>query len=94
MRDRPGARAAEVGPAGDALLRMRHTHKMATNTSGNAGRALQFRYLTVSPSLFVVKDQARSVIESIGVKTIIYSQTIVGRRDEEEEEKKEEKDGG
>ena len=51
---------------------MRYTHKMATNTSGNAGRA---RYLTVSPSLFVAKDQARSVIESIGVKTIVYSQT-------------------
>ena len=27
---------------GDVLLRMRHTHKMATNTSGNAGRALSF----------------------------------------------------
>ena len=53
---------------------MRYTHKMATNTSGNAGRAL-FRYLIVSPSLFVAKDQARSVIESIGVKTIVYSQT-------------------
>ena len=31
--------------------------------------------MTVSPSLFVAKDQARSVIESIGAKTIIYSQT-------------------
>ena len=35
----------------------------------------QIRYLTVSPSLFVAKDQARSVIESIGVKAIVYSQT-------------------
>ena len=27
---------------GDVLLRMRHMHKMATKTSGNAGRALSF----------------------------------------------------
>ena len=26
-------------------------------------------------SVFVAKDQARSVIESIGIKTIVYSQT-------------------
>ena len=40
MRDWPGARAAELARlagagGGDVLLRMRHTHKMATNTSGN-----------------------------------------------------------
>ena len=40
LRDRPGARVPELG--GDVLLRMRHTHKMATSTSGNAGRALRF----------------------------------------------------
>ena len=45
---------------------------MATN---NSGRALSFRYLTVSPSLFVAKDQSRLVIESFGVKTIVFSQT-------------------
>ena len=34
MRDRPDARAAELEVlGGDVLLRMRHTHKMATNTS-------------------------------------------------------------
>ena len=50
---------------------------MATMTSGNAGSSSsQFPYLTVSVSVFIVaKDQARSVIESIGVKTIVYSQT-------------------
>ena len=58
---------------------------MATNTSGNSGRALSFRYLTVSPSLFVAKDQSRLVIESFGVNQ------FVGRRDEEEEEEEEEK---
>ena len=47
-------------------------HKMATKTSGNAGRALSF---PVSASVFIAKDQARSVIESIGIKTIVYSQT-------------------
>ena len=31
--------------------------------------------LTVSPSLFVAKDQSRLVIESFGVKTIVFSQT-------------------
>ena len=31
--------------------------------------------MTVSPNLFAAKDQTRSVIESIGVKTIVYSQT-------------------
>ena len=46
---------------------------MATNTSGNSGGALS--YLTVSPSLFVAKDQSRLVIESFGVKTIVFSQT-------------------
>ena len=56
-------RARSAGRARSSTL-MRHTHKMATTTSGNAG---QFRYLTVSTSLFVAKDQARSVIESIGV---------------------------
>ena len=30
----------------------------------------KFPYLTVSASVFVAKDQARSVIELIGVKTI------------------------
>ena len=45
---------------------------MATNKSG---RALQFRYLTDSPSLFVAKDQSTLVIESFGVKTIVFSQT-------------------
>ena len=44
-------------------------HKMATNTDS------QFRYLTVSPSLFVAKDQSRVVIESFGVKTIVFSRT-------------------
>ena len=39
---------------------------MATNTSGRA---------LVSPSLFVAKDQSRLVIESFGVKTIVFSQT-------------------
>ena len=42
-------------------------HKMATKTSGNAGRAFQFRYLTVSASIFVAKDQSRLVIESFDV---------------------------
>ena len=71
MRDRPDARAAELELAGggDVLLRMRHTHKMATNTSGNSGRALSFAVL---PSLFVAKDQSRLVIESFGV---VFSQT-------------------
>ena len=38
---RPGNEARSGGTVlgGDVLLRMRHTHKMATNTSGNAGRA-------------------------------------------------------
>ena len=45
---------------------------MATNTSG---RALSFAILTDSPSLFVAKDQSRLVIESFGVKTIVFSQT-------------------
>ena len=45
---------------------------MAINTSGNSGRALSF---AVSPSLFVAKDQSRLVIESFGVKTIVFSQT-------------------
>ena len=31
--------------------------------------------MTVSASVFVAKDQAQSIIESIGVKTILYSQT-------------------
>ena len=42
-------------------------HKMAIKTSGNAGRAFQFRYLTVSASIFVAKDQSRLVLESFGV---------------------------
>ena len=65
----------------------------AQNTSGNAGRALGFRYLTVSPSLFVAKDQARSVIESIGVKTIVYSQinSSVGVMKKKKKKKKMEK---
>ena len=71
VRDRPDCRAG----GGDVLLRMRHTHKMATNTSGNSGRALSFAILTVSPSLFVAKDQSRLVIESFGVKIIVFSQT-------------------
>ena len=33
-------------------------------------------YCAVSPSLFVAKDQSRLVIESFGVKTIVFSQTI------------------
>ena len=44
------------------------THKRATKTSGNAGRALRFAvYLTVAASLFVGKAHARSVIELICV---------------------------
>ena len=61
MRDQSGARAAEL-----------EGEEVGTKWRR---RALQFRYLTVSPSLFVAKDQARSVIESIGVKIIVYSQT-------------------
>ena len=52
---------------GDVLLRIRHTHKMATNTSGNAGRTLSFAIGQCLRVYFVAKDQARSVIESIGV---------------------------
>ena len=60
---------------------------MATNTSGNSGRALSF---AVSPSLFVAKDQARLVIESFGVKTIVFSQTnsSVGVMKEKKKKKK------
>ena len=54
---------------GDVLLRMRHAHKMATNTSG---RALQFDSLA---EFICAKDQSRLVIESFGVKTIVFSQT-------------------
>ena len=40
VRARPGARA-RMGP-GDVLMRMRHTHKMATKASGSDGRAPSF----------------------------------------------------
>ena len=66
---------------------------MATNTSGNSGRALSFAILTDPPSLFVVKDQSRLVIESFGVKTIVFSQTnsSVGVMKKKKKKKKMEK---
>ena len=45
---------------------MCNTQKMVIQTPGNAGRTL-FCYQRVAVSLFVTKDQARLVIELIGV---------------------------
>ena len=50
----------------EVLLGMHNAHKMATGTSGNAGRALSLLFDSLA-SLFVVKDQARLVLESIGL---------------------------
>ena len=83
MRDR----LAELARGGDVLLRMRHMHKMATNTSGNAGRALLV-------SLF---DSLAEFICSKGSSSVGYrvdwcknhhlqSNQFVGRRDEEEKD--------
>ena len=49
--------------------------------------------MTVSPSLFVAKDQSRLVIESFGVKTIVFSQTnsSVGVMKKKKKKKKMEK---
>ena len=60
---------------GIILLGMCNAHKMATRTSGNAGRAL-FDSLV---SLFVAKDQARLVLESIGINYSLQSNQFVGR---------------
>ena len=91
-RARTGAGGTVLG--GDVLLRMRYTHKMATNTSGNAGRALS--------SLF---DSLTEFICSKGSSSVGYrvdwcknhrlqSNQFGDRRDEKEEEEKEkEKDG-
>ena len=40
-----------IAGGGDVLLRMRHTHKMATNTSGNSGRALSWQSRRVKGSI-------------------------------------------
>ena len=49
--------------------------------------------MTDSPSLFVAKDQSRLVIESFGVKTIVFSQTnsSVGVMKKKKKEKKKKK---
>ena len=50
---------------------MRNAHKMATGTSGNAGRALMhFSLFDSLASLFVAKDRAGLVLELIGVSTV------------------------
>ena len=80
MRDRPAGRSTRALPGyniearWDVLLRMRHTHKWRL-IHPETSVELSVCYLTVSPSLFVAKDQSRLVIESLGVKTIVFSQT-------------------
>ena len=73
MRDRPDARAAEleVGTYYCACAIRTKWRLIHPETPVE----LSVRYLTVSPSLFVAKDQSRLVIESFGVKTIVFSQT-------------------
>ena len=70
MRDRPDARAAEleVGTYYCACAIRTKWRLIHPETPVELS-------VSVSPSLFVAKDQSRLVIESFGVKTIVFSQT-------------------
>ena len=74
------------------LLRKRHTHKMATKTSGNAGRALSFAIDSLTE--FICSKVSISISYRVDwcINHRLHSYQFVGRCDEEEEEK--EKDRG
>ena len=70
---------------GDVLRRMRRTHKMATNTSGNAGRALSFAIDSLAE--FICSKGSSSIGYRVDwcINHRLQSNQFVGRRDEKEE---------
>ena len=79
MRDRPGARCR----AGDVLLRMGHTHKMATNTSGNASRAL---FDSLAEFIYSKGSSSVSYRANWCVNPRLESNQFISRHDEVEDE--------
>ena len=67
---------------------MRHKLKMATNTSGNAGRALSSLFDSLAE--FICSKGSSSVDYRVDwcINHHLQSNQFVGRRDEEEEEKR------